>query len=212
MFSFCGICSDSICFLKGLLFIKVEDLREARSLTLKGFRSVDENLTLLALYPTKLVEHNGVDLNESIKAGPHPSTLGRKLRRTLFGEDGQNEDMIESENSPNRKEAKTELCMIFRGERFVPLKIFFTLIQFSRLDVLQPLKDFLQILSHINFVLDLVEQKYPLTPRLAYMKTKMAANQAGLERRSFLNRKDNLVADESEQRMEDEANELDVVS
>ena len=56
-----------------------------------------------------------------------------------------------------------------------------------------------------------MEQKYPLTPRLAYKKAKMAANQAGLERKSFLNRKDNLVADESEQRMEDEDNELDVV-
>ena len=125
MFSFCGICSDSICFLKGLLFIKVEDLREARSLTLKGFQSVDENPTLLALYPTKSVEHKGVDLNKSIKAGPHPSTLGRNLRRTLFGEDGLTEYMIESENSPNRKEAKTELCMLFRGKRFVPLNFFY---------------------------------------------------------------------------------------
>ena len=135
MFSFCGICSDSICFLKGLLFIKVEDLREARSLTLKGFQSVDENATLLALYPNKLVEHNGFDLNNSIKDGPHPSTLGRNLRRTLFGEDGLTEDLIESGNSPNCKEAKTELCIIFRGKGFVPLN-FFTLIQFSRLDVL----------------------------------------------------------------------------
>ena len=57
-----------------------------------------------------------------------------------------------------------------------------------------------------------MEQKYPLTPRLAYKKATMAANQAGLERKNFLNRKDNLVEDESEQRMEDEANELDVVS
>ena len=150
MFSFCGICSDSICFLKGLLFIKVGDLREARSLSLKGIQSVDENATLLALYPTKLVEHNGVDLNKSIKAGPHPSTLGRNLRRTLFGEDGLTKDMIENENSPNCKEAKSELCKIFRGKGFVPLN-FSTLIQFSRLDVLQPMKDFLQILSHINF-------------------------------------------------------------
>ena len=106
MFSFCGICSDSICFLKGLLFIKVEDLREARPLTLKGFQSVDENPTLLALYPTKSVEHNRVHLNKSIKAGPHPSTLGRNLRRTLFGEDGLTEDMIESENSPIAKKRK----------------------------------------------------------------------------------------------------------
>ena len=150
MFSFCGICSDSICFLKGLLFIKLEDLREARSLTLKGFQSVDENALLLALYPTKSVELNGFNLNKSIKARPHHSTFGRNLRRTLFGEDGLTEDMIESENSPNRKEAKTELCMIFRGKGFVPL-IFFTLIQFWRLDVLQPKKDYLQILSHINF-------------------------------------------------------------
>ena len=125
MFSFCGICSDSICFLKGLLFIKVEDLREARSLTLKGFQSVDENPALLALYPTKSVENNGVDLNKSIKAGAYPSTLGRNLRRTLFGEDGLTEDMIESENSPNRKEAKTELCMLFRGKGFVPLNFFY---------------------------------------------------------------------------------------
>ena len=111
--------------MKGLLFIKVDDLREARSLTLKGFQSVDENQTLLALYPTKSIELNGVDLNESIKAGPHPSTLSRHLRMTLFGEDGLTEDMIESENSPNRKEAKTELCMIFKGNGLVPLKFFY---------------------------------------------------------------------------------------
>ena len=65
---------------------------------------------------------------------------------------------------------------------------------------------------HTLIFLDLVEQKYTLTPRLAYKKAKLAANQAGLEGKSFLNRKDNLVADEPEQRMEDEANELDVVS
>ena len=57
-----------------------------------------------------------------------------------------------------------------------------------------------------------MEQKYPQTPRLAYKKAKMAANQAGLEKKSFLNQKDNLVADECEQRMENEDNEIDVVS
>ena len=37
---------------------------------------------------------------------------------------------------------------------------------------------------------EVVKQKYPCTPRLAYKKARMAANQAGLERRAFLNRSD----------------------
>ena len=36
--------------------------------------------------------------------------------------------------------------------------------------------------------MEVVKQKYPFTPRLACKKARTAANQAGLERRSFLKR------------------------
>ena len=39
-------------------------------------------------------------------------------------------------------------------------------------------------------LLDVVEQKYPVTPRLAFLKAKNAANQAGLERKSYLRQSD----------------------
>ena len=39
-------------------------------------------------------------------------------------------------------------------------------------------------------LLDVVEQQYPVTPRLALLKAKNAANQAGLERESYLRQSD----------------------
>ena len=41
-----------------------------------------------------------------------------------------------------------------------------------------------------NYVADVVHQKYPRIPRLAYRKARESANQAGRERKSFLNRQE----------------------
>ena len=45
---------------------------------------------------------------------------------------------------------------------------------------------------YIRHCLDVVKQKYPLTPRLALKKAKDSANQAGRERRSYLKNPENL--------------------
>ena len=66
-------------------------------------------------YPCKQVEFNREDLCKTIRAGPHPSTLGRCLRKSLFGEDGLTKDMIESDNSPCRGEAEAGLAKLFDG-------------------------------------------------------------------------------------------------
>ena len=107
-------------------FFKLEDKTEIEKLQEHGFQSIDEYPHLLATYPTKRVDFNGEDLMKRYKTGPHPSTLGRNLRKDLFGLDGLTTDMIDSENSPIRKEADKNLVRVFKGQlQFAPYRFDF---------------------------------------------------------------------------------------
>ena len=96
-------------------------MTENEKLQEHGFQSIDEYPHLLATYPTKRVDFNGEDLMKRYKTGPHPSTLGRNLRKDLSGLDGLTSDMMDSENSPIRKEADENLVRIFKGQLPFPL-------------------------------------------------------------------------------------------
>ena len=89
-------------------------MKELSLVQKQGFKSVDENPDLLKAYPIKSVMLKGVDLM-TFRADAHLSLLGRRLRKEIFGPDGLTVDMIDSANSPNRKEAPTELSLKFKG-------------------------------------------------------------------------------------------------
>ena len=52
---------------------------------------------------------------EELQANSYPSVLGRNLRKCLFGDNGLVNEMIESENSPVRKEADKDATAVFKG-------------------------------------------------------------------------------------------------
>ena len=101
-------------------------MTEIEQLQEHGFQSNDEYPHLLAAYTAKRADFNGEDLMKRYKTGPHPSTLGRNLRKDLFGWDGLTTDMIESENSTIRKEADKNLVRFFKGQLpFAPYRFDF---------------------------------------------------------------------------------------
>ena len=69
----------------------------------------------MAAYPPKPVEFNGEDICSLFQAGQNPSTLGRSMRKVLFGEDGLTIYMMGSETSPGRKEAPTDYTLLFES-------------------------------------------------------------------------------------------------
>ena len=73
----------------------------------QGFKSLDENPDLLKAYLIKSVM---LDLMK-FRADAHPLLLGRRLRKEIFGLDGLTVDMIDSVNTPKRKEAPPELSL-----------------------------------------------------------------------------------------------------
>ena len=77
-------------------------MKELSLVQKQGFKSVDENPDLLKTYPIKSVMLKGVDLM-TFRADAHPSLLGSRLRKEIFGSDGLTVDMIDSASSPNRK-------------------------------------------------------------------------------------------------------------
>ena len=85
--------------------VQIAELDEVHLLQAAGFESVDFDEELLRTNPITPVLHKGVDLMHKLTADEYPSRLGRALRKELFGEDGLIDEMIEAENSPNRKEA-----------------------------------------------------------------------------------------------------------
>ena len=91
-------------------------MTEIEKLQENGFQSIDEYPHLLATYPTKRVDFNGEDLMKRYKTGP----------QDLFGLDGLTTDMIDSENSPIRKEADKNLVRVFKGQLpFAPYRFDF---------------------------------------------------------------------------------------
>ena len=70
----------------------------------------------MAAYPLKPVEFNGEDICSLFQAGQNPSTLGRSVRKVLFGEDGLTMHMMVSESSQGRKEAPTDYTPLFESK------------------------------------------------------------------------------------------------
>ena len=66
-------------------------------------------------YPVHRVDFEGEDLMKTHKANSHSSQLGRFLRRVLFGEDGLEEEMIDSTRSSKRFEAPRDKVVLFEG-------------------------------------------------------------------------------------------------
>ena len=70
----------------------------------------------MAAYPPKPVDLDGEDICSLFEAGQNPSTLGRSLRKVLFGDDGLTMHMMGSENSPGQKEAPTDYTLLFESK------------------------------------------------------------------------------------------------
>ena len=114
-------------------------MREATILNQKGFQSVDEDPDLMAAYPPKPVDFNGEDICSLFQAGQNPSTLGRSLRKVLFGDDGLTMDMMGSKNSPGRKEAPADYNLLFESKN--ESIVFFCLVSY----LIHCLVDFLPV-------------------------------------------------------------------
>ena len=95
--------------------VQIAELDEVHLLQAAGFESVDFDEELLRTNPITPVLHKGVDLMHKLTADEYPSRLGRALRKELFGEDGLIDEMMEAENSLNRKEADPGLTRKFFG-------------------------------------------------------------------------------------------------
>ena len=67
------------------------------------------------------MEFKGEDICSLFQAGLNTSTLGRRLKKALFGEDDLTMHMVESENSPGRKEVPADCTLLFesKNESFV---------------------------------------------------------------------------------------------